>query len=339
MFTIKDIAKEANVSPTTVSNVIHKNYSRVSQETVENVQKIIEAKKYIPNMSARSLVSNNSRIIGVINHLVPSSEGSFLHDPFHAASISGIEEELSRYDYFIMVRSISNANELVSLLHNWNLDGLILVGLFQDQFFDVLMSLRVPVILIDSYINDERVLSVGLEDRRGGYLATKYLIDKGHKNILFVSAKIKEGGVLEERLKGYKMALKEAGIRFSGKNVCEHGMSINDSIKLGQELSERHDYTAIFAAADVMASGIIVGLSDRGVRVPEDVSVVGFDDIDISKLIRPQLTTIHQDAEQKGKIAAKMILDCLKERPIEQKKIVLPVSLIERDSVRNINGK
>jgi LacI family transcriptional regulator len=336
MFSIKDIAKEANVSATTVSNVINKNYSRVSQKTIEKVQEIIEANKYIPNMSARSLVNNKSRIIGVINHLVPSYEGSFLHDPFHVASISGIEEKLSKYGYFMMVRSINNENEFVSLLHNWNLDGLIFVGLFHDVFFDMLMTLGVPVILIDSYIDDDRILSVGLEDRRGGYLATKHLIDKGHKNILFVSPKIKTGGVLEERLKGYKMALKEAGIHFDKKNIYENGMSTNESIELGHELSNRRDYTGIFATADILAVGMMVGLSDRGIRVPDDVSIVGFDDIDISRLTRPQLTTIHQDAEEKGKIAAEMIINHINGRQIDQKKVVLPVSLIERKSVKSI---
>lgn len=333
MFTIKDIAKAANVSPTTVSNVIHKNYSRVSKETIDKVQEIIEANKYVPNMSARSLVNNNSRIIGVINHLVPTREGSFLHDPFHVESISGIEEALSKFGYFLMVRSISNENELISLLHNWNLDALIFVGLFQDSFYNILMALGVPVVLIDSYINDNRVLSVGLEDRRGGYIATKHLIDKGHRDILFASPKIKAGGVLEERLKGYKMALKEAGIRFDRKNVYEHGMNIHDSIELGHELSARKDFTGIFATADIMAVGIMVGLSDEKVRVPDDVSIVGFDDIDISRLTRPQLTTIHQDAAEKGKIAAEMIINHLKGRPIENKNVVMPVSLIERGSV------
>jgi LacI family transcriptional regulator len=199
------------------------------------------------------------------------------------------------------------------------------------------MTLGVPVILIDSYIDDARILSVGLEDCRGGYLATKHLIDKGHKDILFVSPKIKVGGVLEERLKGYKMALKEAGIRFDKKNIYEHGMSINESIELGHELSGRRKFTGVFATADILAVGMIVGLSDNGVRVPDDVSVVGFDDIDVSRLTRPQLTTIHQDAEQKGKIAANMVINHLKGRQIDQKNVVLPVRLVERESVRDIN--
>lgn len=271
MFTITDIAKEANVSATTVSNVIHKNYSRVSKETVEKIQKIIEAKNYIPNMSARSLVSNNSRIIGVINHLVPTSSGSFFQDPFHVATISGIEIELSKHGYFMMVHTITSEKELVSLLHNWNLDGLIFVGMFQDSFFELLMTLGVPVIFIDSYIDDDRILSVGLEDCRGGYIATKHLIDKGHRDILFISPKIKKGGVLYERLTGYKTALKEAGIQFNKKNVYDSGMNINDNIQLGLELSKRKDFTGIFATADVIAVGIIVGLSDAGIRVPDDI--------------------------------------------------------------------
>jgi Transcriptional regulators len=335
MYTIKDIAKKANVSVTTVSNVIHANHAHVSQDTVQKIKDIIEEYHYIPNMSARSLVNNSSRIIGVINHLIPSRRGSFLQDPFHTASIGGIEKELSENGYFLMLRSVSTERDLFSLMQNWSLDGMIFVGLFKDAFYQMLMELQTPVILIDSYIDDETVMSVGLEDKKGAYLATKYLVDQGHRKILFASPKIKAGGVLSQRLDGYKQALGEAGIRFERHNVYESSMVIEETVALGRKIALHPDATAVFATADSLAAGILSGLREAGKRVPEDFSVVGFDDLSISQLTTPRLTTIHQDVVEKGCIAAKMLINQLNATDNDnmERKVVLPVQLIERESV------
>jgi LacI family transcriptional regulator len=334
--TIRDIAREANVSVTTVTNVIHKNYGRVSQETINRIEKIIKEKQYIPNMSARSLVNNSSKIIGVINNLIPEVKNSFIQDPFHTAFIGGIEKVFSKSEYFTMIRTVTDEQELIALLKHWNLDGIILTGLFDDEFYHTLKASEIPIVLIDSYIEDEEILMVGLEDFNGGYIATKYLIENGHKNILFVSPKIKENGVLEERLKGYKKALYEAGITFNKNNVYEHGTTIDECINLGRQLSNRHDITAIFATADIMAVGIMSGLQEMGVRIPDDISIIGFDDLDISRITKPRLTTVHQDAEKKGLIAAEMMITYLKEHNVKNRKVILPVHLVERESVRKI---
>lgn len=336
MITIKDIAKEANVSPTTVSNVIHKNYKHVSLETVKKIEKIIEEKGYIPNMLARSLVKRNSKIIGVINCLIPSERGSFIQDPFHTAFLGGVEKELSKRGYFIMLRTVNDKDELIALLKNWNLDGAIMTGIFEDEIYETLKKTDIPVVLIDSYVEDEKFLKVGLEDFRGGYIATKYLIEKGHRNILFISPKIKPKGVLEERLKGYKKALEDFNIQFKIENVYEHSTKVDECIELGKELSKREDFTAIFVTADIMAAGIMSGLIEGGRRIPEDISIVGFDDLEISLITSPKLTTIHQDVEKKGIIAAKMLTDYLEGKPINKKCIILPVRIVERESVRNL---
>lgn len=336
MITIKDIAKEANVSPTTVSNVIHKNYKHVSLETIKKVEKIIEEKGYIPNMIARSLVKRNSKIIGVINCLIPSERGSFIQDPFHTAFLGGVEKELSRRGYFIMLRTINEKDELIALLKNWNLDGIIMTGIFEDEIYETLKKTEIPVVLIDSYVEDGKFLKVGLEDFKGGYLATKYLIEKGHKNILFVSPKIKPKGVLEERLKGYKKALEDFNIPFKVDNIYEHSTKIDECITLGKELSKRNDFTAIFVTADIMAAGIMSGLHEGGVRIPEDISIIGFDDLEISLITSPRLTTIHQDVEKKGVIAARMLTDYLEGKPVKERCVILPVKIVERESVRDL---
>jgi LacI family transcriptional regulator len=337
MVTLKDIAKEANVSVTTVSNVIHGNHKRVAQETVEKIKMIIEETNYVPNMTARSLVNKLSKIIGVINHVVPEKSGNFISDPFHSVVIEGIEEELREKGYYLMVRTVYSEDELFSLLRNWNIDGLILIGLFQDEFFEKLMNAGVPFVLIDSYIDNHKVLNIGLEDCNGGYMATKYLIDKGHRNIVFASPIIKYNGVVEERFKGYKLALKEANITFEKKNVYQQEITITEGIELGHKLANRTDVSAIFATADILAAGIISGLNEQGKRVPDDFSVIGFDDLYISSLTAPRLTTIHQDTQKKGKVAAESLIKVIEGDPIKNKNIIMPVTLVERHSVKDIS--
>jgi len=338
MVTLKDIAKEANVSVTTVSNVIHGNYKRVAPETVEKIKMIIERDNYVPNMTARSLVNKLSKIIGVINHVVPEKTGNFISDPFHSVVIEGIEKKLREKGYYMMIRTVYSEEDLFSLLRNWNIDGLIIIGLFQDDFFEKLTKANIPFVLIDSYIDNKKVLNIGLDDCRGGYLAAKYLIDKGHRNIVFASPIIKKNGVVEERLIGYKMALKEVGIPFEDKNVYQQEITITEGIELGHKLSRRTDITAVFATADILAAGIISGLMEEGKSVPEDVSIVGFDDLYISSLTAPRLTTIHQDPQEKGKVAVETLVSVIEGSPIENNNIVLPVSIVERNSVKQIDN-
>ncbi|MBL4937038.1 LacI family DNA-binding transcriptional regulator [Clostridium sp. YIM B02515] len=337
MVTLKDIAKEANVSVTTVSNVIHGNYKRVAPETVEKIKMIIERDNYVPNMTARSLVNKLSKIIGVINHVVPEKTGNFISDPFHSVVIEGIEKKLREKGYYMMIRTVYSEEDLFSLLRNWNIDGLIIIGLFQDDFFEKLTKANIPFVLIDSYIDNKKVLNIGLDDCRGGYLATKYLIDKGHRNIVFASPIIKKNGVVEERLIGYKMALKEAGIPFEDKNVYQQEITITEGIELGHKLSRRTDITAVFATADILAAGIISGLMEEGKSVPDDISIVGFDDLYISSLTAPRLTTIHQDPQEKGKVAVETLVSVIEGSSIENNNIVLPVSIVERNSVKQID--
>lgn len=336
MTTLKDIAKEANVSVTTVSNVIHGNHKRVAPETVEKINMIIDRDNYVPNMTARSLVNKSSKIIGVINHVVPGKGGNFISDPFNSAVIDGIEEKLRESGYYLMVRIVYSEDDLFLLLRNWNIDGLILIGLFQDEFFERLMKAAVPFVLIDSYVDNHQVLNIGLDDCKGGYIATKYLIDKGHRNIVFASPIIKRNGVVEERFKGYNMALEDANIPFNDKNVYQQEIAIAEGIELGHKLSFRKDISAIFATADILAAGIISGLIEGGKRVPEDFSVIGFDDLYISSLTAPRLTTIHQDILEKGRVAVESLISVIEGATIKDYNVILPFTLVERHSVKNI---
>ncbi len=336
MITIKDIAQAVGVSCTTVSNVIHGKSGRVSAETVSRINDAIEKLGYIPNMSARSLVSSSSKVIAMISHLTSNKNESIVEDPFHSAFIGSIEKTLRENGYYLMLRTVETTNDLLTFLHNWNVDGLFCTGVFEDEFFEALTTLKIPVVLIDSYVSHPNMCNVGLEDYNGGYTATRYLIDKGHKDIVFASPTIKEKGVVYERFQGYKDALKEAAIPFRQNLVYQQELDVNTTISLGTTLANRKDITAVFATADILAAGIMAGLQQSGKRVPEDISVIGFDDINLCLLTSPRLTTIHQDAPLKGKLAAYYLMDQLENKPQTNKEVILPIHLVERNSVKSL---
>lgn len=339
MATIKDIAREAGVSYTTVSNVIHGRTSRASAQTIERINEIIKKLNYTPNMSARSLVSQVSKVVAIINNLVPKQSGSFLEDPFHNTFIGAIEESLRQNGYYLMIRTIEDPQSLLSFLHNWNVDGLFLTGVFEDDaLFETLKDLRMPIVLTDSYLSDlNNMVCVGLEDFRGGYIATKYLIDNNHKSIAFACPPIHGVGVVMERLNGYKKALSEANIDFDENLVFEREFTFEETAALGAYIAKREDITAVFATADIMAAGIMAGLQKSGRKVPDDISVIGFDDISLCQMTMPTLTTIHQDSIKKGQIAADLMMKALNGETISKEKKILPVNLCIRDSVKRIS--
>ena len=336
MVTLKDIAREAGVSITTVSNVVHNKKNRVSPELVEKIQGIMEREHYVPSMTARTLANSESLIIGIINHLVPEGSGGVMADPFHNTFMGGIENRTRKEGYFLMVRSVADSRELETLRHSWSLAGMIFTGLFQDEFFECVRSLGVPYVLIDSYIDLPEVCNVGLEDEKGGYLATRHLLEHGHRVIAFTSPYIRQNGVVEKRLQGYKQALLEFGVPFDPSLVFEQEISIDEGMRLGRALADKKHITGIFASADILAAGIMAGLRDKGVYVPDDKSIVGFDDNYLCQLTHPRLTTVHQDAEKKGTTATEMMLAQLKHQPIHEHNVILPVYLIERGSVKQI---
>lgn len=336
MTTIKDIAQAVGVSATTVSNVIHGKTGRVSADTIALINETIDRLGYVPNMSARSLVSSSSKVIGMISHLTSNKKESIVEDPFHSAFIGSIETTLRENGYYLMLRAVETTSDLMNFLHNWNVDGLFCTGVFEDEFFEALTGLNIPVVLIDSYVSHPNIYNVGLEDYDGGYTATQYLINKGHKDIAFASPTIQEKGVVYERFQGYRDALKEASIPFRNNLVFEQELDTTTTIALGSKLAARNDITAVFATADILAAGIMAGLKQAGKQIPEDISVMGFDDINLCQLTSPTLTTIHQDAPLKGKLAVYFLMDKLDQKPIANREIILPIHLVERASVRSL---
>lgn len=336
MATIKDIAAYTGVSPTTVSNVIHGRSGRVSEETVRKIQDAIEKLEYVPNMSARSLVSSSSKVIALINHINTREDSNFMDDPFQASLIGIIESTLRENGYYLMVRTVDTADELLAFLRNWNVDGLFVTGIFRDSFFDTLSTLDLPMVFIDSYVKHPNFYNVGLEDFNGSFLATSHLIENGHRKIAFTSPSIRDGGVLQERFLGYKAALTQNGIAFDKHLVFEYEMDLPSCKELAKQLAVIPDLTGVVVSADIMAAGIMAGLRDLGVRVPDDLSIVGFDDLVFSQMITPPLTTIHQNMPLKGQTAVDFMLQKLEGRTPLQTEVILPTYLVKRQSVKDL---
>ncbi|MCR5255538.1 MAG: LacI family transcriptional regulator [Acetatifactor sp.] len=336
MVTIRDIAEATGVSATTVSNVIHGKDNRVSAETIQKINEAIKELGYVPNMSARSLVSSSSRVIGFVNHVITRENTNFMEDPFHSAAIGAIEATLRENGYFLMLRTVENAEELVTFLQRWNMDGLFFTGIFKDKFFDSLAGLHIPVVLLDSYVHTSGFCNVGLEDFTGSYNATKHLIEKGHRQIGFASPNIKDGGVLQERFLGYKSALAEAGIPFEKGIVFQQEMDLNSCRQICNDIVEHPELTGLVVSADIMAAGIMTGLKEKGKRIPDDISIVGFDDISLAQLVDPPLTTIHQDMNLKGRLAVDFMLQLLNGKTLDTTEITLSTRLVERSSVKDL---
>ena len=196
--TIKDVANEAQVSPATISYVLN-NKESISAETKERVLEAIKRLNYVPNLSARSLAANTSKLIGV---LIPQTEDSSMlmfNNPFYSEIIGGIEYGARVNGYHVLISGTNADESYLRLAKERNLDGIIIIGMYPDDFFNELKKTQIPIVLIDSYCSDHYFHSVQINDRYGAYIATKYLLDKGHRSVALIAGEVKKNGVVEKR--------------------------------------------------------------------------------------------------------------------------------------------
>lgn len=334
--TIKDVAREANVSTATISYVLNGKES-ISEETKNRVYAAMEKLNYIPNLSARGLVKKTSKLIGVV---IPQTEpGSKLmfSNTFYSEIMSSIEYHARLRGYHVLI-SATDANEsYFALAKQRNLDGIIIIGAYPDGFYMEVKKTQIPIVLIDSYFSDHYFHSIRINDQYGGYLATKYLLDMGHREIAIFTGMIKEGGVVKKRYDGYLDALREYGIKPDPKKVFEGFMDFESGLINAQKLVEsKSKATAVFCIADILAIGAIKGFIKKGVKIPDDISIIGFDNLAISEYIMPGLTTIKQDIWGKGKEAVNLLFNSMSGTSNTKQETILPISVVERESVKQL---
>lgn len=328
---LSDIAEAAGVSVMTVSNVMNGKRARVSDATIARVREIADRLGYVPNIPARSLAAGRSHIVGA---LVPVGENnSLLVSPHTVALIGGIEQHLRHRGYHVLLRGIERAGEIAEAIRGWSLDGAILAE-FRESDIDGIRVDGVPLVAIDSYSANPRTIGVRTDDRAGGRLAGARLAAAGHRCVLFAGPPVEGSGVVGERYAGFREACLEAGIPADAIEVAEVIPTFLDGRAFAGRLRQEHPHvTAVFATADVLAIGIMAGLADAGISVPDDLSIIGFDDLDVSAYVRPGLTTIAQDMDAKVAEASRLILDEIERDEGPRAPVSLGVELVERDTV------
>lgn len=331
---IKDVAREAGVSTTTVSYVLNNITTQtISEETSQRVRDAAAKLGYVPNLNARSLTSRRTNLIGIV---IPQTEPGreFMFDnPFYGALLSSLEYNARRSGYHLLLTGPGIGQSYINIARNRGVDGIVIVGSYPTSSLDELHQLSIPVVLVDTYVKDEAFHTIGIDDREGGRMAASYLLSQGHRRIAFVSGDIQEHGVMQKRFLGYQDALREAGLPLEKNLVYPGEVSFQHGLQAARDICRQNaGITAIFAAADILGAGVIKGIRQAGRRVPEDYSVIGFDDLDLAQICDPSLTTIHQDIAAKGAAAVQMILNSLSGDGTKQEQI-LPLQLVVRDSV------
>lgn len=304
MATIYEVSKLAGVSLATVSRVMN-NSDKVRPQTRQKVEAAIRKLDYRPNSTAQSLASNRSNSVGI---LVPE-----LHGPFFGAMLGSIELELRQQGKHVIITAghsdAEREKEGIDFLVSRSCDALILfVFAISDDHIESLRQSSIPVIVIGRLIPGMEEDCISLDNEIGGYIATKSLIESGHRQLACITGPLwKSDG--QERFAGYKRALSEFGLTYDRQLLVEGDYEESSGRKGMQELLQREiPFTGLVCANDVMAAGAIEIARAHGLNIPDDLSVVGFDNVFFTRYMHPQLSTIDYPAEKMGQMAARCVL-------------------------------
>lgn len=334
---LKMIAEKAGVSTATVSNVINGNDHKVSRETRQKVQKIIEENGYAPSAVARSLASKKSRIIGVVVPYLEQDE-DFFTNPNNAHMLALLENYIRSQGYYMMLRCVRRCLEIIPLFTSWNVDGIILLGAQKSEIEELKRRLNVATVFVDTYADELEIANVGIDDYRGGYLAARYLLGKGHRQIAFVGPDINTSEVIRQRFLGFCAACEEKGVQITPEHIFKTVTFYRYGVLNGQKLATSpQNFTAVVTMSDIVAFGVMEGLRLCGLRVPEDVSVIGFDDLPECQYTNPKLTTISQNLTMKAQFVGELLFQIIRgERSTANE--VVNVEIIERQSVKDLRN-
>ena len=306
--TIKDIAKLAGVSHATVSRALNDS-PLISDKTKDRIKKIAKDNNYIPNYSAKSLKLDKSYNIGVFLSALEGTSPSFFY-----SSIKGVNRLMKERNYNLVVKAIDDLNGDYSIVNSKHYDGILVVSqkIQDDEFIKYIGALNIPVVVLNRKINIEGTTCVYSEDRDGAYQAVKYLTNQGHKRIGLIKGK--EGFLnSSERLEGYKLAMNEASLTVDKKLIASGKFDVISGYKGMNKILDNNTElpTAMFCSNDEMAFGAIKAIIEKGLRVPEDISVVGFDDIEMCKYITPELTTVRREISKIAYSGTEILFDML----------------------------
>ncbi|ALP91355.1 MULTISPECIES: LacI family DNA-binding transcriptional regulator [Clostridium] len=332
--TIQDVAEKANVSVATVSRVMNGNYP-VKAETRETVLKVIKELNYIPNMQARELTKQKSTTIGVV---VPS-----INNMFFTELVYGIENELKTNSLSIILACTNGDSDeeqkCVNNLISRNVSGIIVAGPgtenIKAKFYDNI-SHKIPLVFINSEYMDSNISYVSNDEASGAKIALNYLLDNNHKDILFVRGKDSYSYDIKEKI--YKEIMAK---NFDSSKIINIGNgntsdTVDNTMNIFLDILNNSSSTAVFACNDLMAVGVLNACKKLGIKVPNEISIIGYDNIPLSKFVEPKLTTMDQNMFFLGANAAQLLVEKIDCDNKFSKRIILNNSLVERETVISI---
>ena len=322
------VAERAGVSVNTASRAIN-NKPDISKETKKRILQIAKELGYIRNAAAVALRTKKTGTIGAV---IADNR-----NPFYAEVLNGIEEAAREKNYHIILantqRNYQKEEEVINLLLAKRVDGLLITPV-QDRDDDIknLIDANIPFVVVGRDFENIEVDAVYNDEVKGGFLATEYLIKKGHKKIASINGFLHKSPA-KGRLEGYKKALKKYGIPFDDALVTVGDIDVKDGYERTKQLLEKGlNFTAIFAYNDMMAFGAMQAIKEKGLRIPEDIGLVGYDDIPFASLISPPLTTIRLKKQDLGVESVKLLLSRINGNRKKTKKVMLGVELQIRES-------
>lgn len=339
MTTIKDIAKAAGVSVTTVSRALN-GYSDVNEKTREKIMSVAKELNYSPNTLARSLVMNKSKTIGL---LVSGLNKGSVKDNFTFEVLSGVNDYVSETDYDLVLFSTTSIKQrektYTQLCRERRVDGVIMQGIrTDDPYLQEVVESDIPCVLIDIPIETDTAGYITTDNKLGAKKAIEHLIRLGHRNIAMINGH-EYAFVSQQRLQGFEEAMQGAGLSLNKEWIVNgefnEEAAESAAVKL---LKEHHEISAIFCASDLMALGVMKAAKRLNLQVPEELSVVGYDDIMISSYVSPPLTTIAQNKFLMGYEAAKMLINTLEEKE-EPHVVTLDTELKIRETTMKIRER
>jgi LacI family transcriptional regulator len=321
------------VSTSTVSKALN-GRADVSPETRKKVLEIAKSHHYSPNSFGKGLRAQATENIGI---LFSKDQHALSDNPFYSKVLEGVESELSCNNYNMILNIIQPSQRgLPKMVRERHVDGVLLMGVFHPELLERLRSEGLPVVMIDPQNPIDSFAQIQIDNEYGAFQATQFLIRLGHRKIGFVSGDLNRLS-FRQRLDGYLKALNlnqiDADERLIRTGGLENGYQHFKSI-----LSDQNP-TAIFAANDINAIRGYKAVHELKLRIPDDVSVVGFDDIDLASMSAPPLTTVRVHKREFGSISVRTVLKMTREAPDQMPVIVMPTELIERGSVKNINSE
>ena len=326
---IKDVAKEAGVSIATVSRVLN-DIDVVNEDTKKKVVEAIKKLSYRPNIVARSLKTQRTKTIGI---LLPD-----ISNQFYPEIVRGAEDVSNIYDYNIILCNsdldIEKEKEYLRVLSEKMVDGVIYMSSsLNEEILELINELNLKTILVETKDKDGLLPSVTIDNVKGSYDSTKFLIEKGIKDIAFIGVKKDNLNAWGDRYVGYENAMKEAGIEIDPELVYLNSIKVKSGYEGIQKfVNQNKKFKGVVCASDDVAMGAINALRDNGLRIPEDVSVIGFNDNFAASIFYPKITTVSQPTYDMGSVAMRMLIKLLNKKELEEPHYVLEHQLIERES-------